>query len=155
MGVVLHRIALAGRGRRLLEEINSYRATLELDSLVEVEQLSEAEQVYRAPFRDANTTKLPEREVDKNYNYWESNTKGWNPCRSLGLRRGQENGRNIYTLIATVPEGNAELRTILEKSHVFDDKACTDIGIAVVTINEQMYWTCTTFHKRSSPSPQA
>ena len=44
--------------QRLLDEINSYRASIHLNSLEEVKQLSEAEQVWAEQFRAANTTVL-------------------------------------------------------------------------------------------------
>ena len=44
--------------QRLLKEINSYRASIHLNSLEEVKQLSEAEQVWAEQFRAANTTVL-------------------------------------------------------------------------------------------------
>ncbi len=48
--------------QRLLKEINSYRASLELDQLKEVEQLSAAEQELIEHFRAAGKTVLPESE---------------------------------------------------------------------------------------------
>lgn len=53
--------------QRLLKEINGYRATLDLDPLVEVKQLSEAEQVWAEQFRAANTTVLLSSETGATY----------------------------------------------------------------------------------------
>ena len=47
--------------QRLLDEINSYRASIQLAPLVEVKQLSDAEQVWAEQFRAAGKTELPER----------------------------------------------------------------------------------------------
>ena len=145
--------------KRLLEEINSYRATLELDPLVEVEQLSEAEQVYITPFRDANTTVLPERETYKAWNDWAGKTIDWTSCDDFGLDVTIVDDESVILLTAMVPpntpKGNADLQAALRSSGAFDTEDDTNIGIAVVTIKGQMYWSCCMFRKNSSPSPQA
>ena len=135
--------------QRLLKEINSYRATLELAPLVEVEQLSAAEQVWAEQFRAANTTVLPESETKEAYEKWESMTKGWTCCGDFGWGWDErEDGEPIDILSAKVPantpEGKAELWTALRGSDAFDNE-CKSIGIAVVTIDGQMYWTCDVF----------
>ena len=136
--------------QRLLKEINSYRATLELEPLVEVKQLSAAEQVWAEQFRAANTTVLPESETEETYQKWESMTADWTCCGDFGWGWDErEDGEPIDILSAKVPantpEGKAELWTALRGSDAFDDE-CKSIGIAVVTIDGQMYWTCTVFH---------
>ena len=56
---------------------------------------------------------------------------------------------NFYILSTKVPtntpEGKAELWATFKKADTFDDE-CKSIGIAVVTIDGQMYWTCDVFH---------
>ena len=146
--------------QRLLEEINSYRESIHLEPLVEVEQLSEAEQVYIAPFRTANTTVLPESETAKTYAKWQSLTRDWSYYDDFGWDWDiREDGERISFLTAEVPantpEGNADLQAALRSSGVFDAEDGTDIGIAVVTIKGQMYWSCCIFRKNASPSPQA
>ena len=145
--------------QRLLEEINSYRESIHLDPLDEVKELSDAEQVYISPFRDANTTVLPERETYKAWNDWSGKTIDWTSCDDFGLDVTIVDDESVILLTAMVPpntqKGNADLQAALRSSGAFDTEDGTSIGIAVVTINEQMYWTCTTFRKRSSPSPQA
>ena len=136
--------------QRLLKEINSYRATLELEPLVEVKELSAAEQVWAEQFRAANTTVLPESETEETYQKWESMTADWTCCGDFGWGWDErEDGEPIDILSAKVPantpEGKAELWTALRGSDAFDDE-CKSIGIAVVTIDGQMYWTCTVFH---------
>ena len=138
--------------QRLLKEINSYRASIHLEPLVEVEQLSEAEQVYIAPFRDANTTVLPESETAETYAKWQSLTRDWSYYDDFGWDWDiREDGERISFLTAEVPantpEGKAELWATLKKAGAFDDEDCTNIGIAVVTIKGQMYWSCCIFHK--------
>ena len=61
--------------QRLLDEINSYRASLELDQLKEVKQLSAAEQELIEHFRAAGKTVLPESEGDEVLDSWRSKTK--------------------------------------------------------------------------------
>ena len=122
--------------QRLLKEINSYRATLELDPLVEVEQLSAAERVWAEQFRTAGKTALL--------------SEGWTCCGDFGWGWDErEDGKFIDILSAKVPantpKGKAELWTALRGSDTFDDE-CKSIGIAVVTIDGQMYWTCDVFH---------
>ena len=63
--------------QRLLDEINSYRASIHLNSLEEVKQLSEAEQVWAEQFRAANTTVLLSSETGATYKKWESMTADW------------------------------------------------------------------------------
>ena len=145
--------------QRLLEEINSYRESIHLEPLVEVEQLSEAEQVYITPFRDANTTVLPERETYKAWNDWAGKTIDWTPCDDFGLDVTIVDDESVILLTAMVPpntpKGNADLQAALRSSGAFDTEDDTNIGIAVVTIKGQMYWSCCMFRKNSSPSPQA
>ena len=137
--------------QRLLEEINSYRTSHEpsLAPLVEVEKLSEAEQVYITPFRDANTTVLPERETYKAWNDWAGKTIDWTPCDDFGLNETIVDDESVILLTAMVPpntpKGNADLQAALRSSGKFDHDNCNSIGIAVVTIKGQMYWSCCTF----------
>ena len=136
--------------QRLLKEINSYRATLELDPLVEVEQLSAAEQVWAEQFRTAGKTALLSTETEQTYEKWESMTAGWTCCDDFGWGWDErEDGEQIDILSAKVPantpEGKAELWAAFKKADTFDDE-CKSIGIAVVTIDGQMYWTCDVFH---------
>ena len=136
--------------QRLLKEINSYRATLDLDPLVEVKQLSDAEQELTDHFRAAGKTMLPKSEADKAIDSWTSKTKGWYSDMDFGYDWVREDNESIYILNAKVPantpEGKAELLTTLKGSSVFNDKDYTSIGIAVVTIDGQMYWTCSVFY---------
>ena len=135
--------------QRLLEEINSYRASLEpsLAPLEEVEQLSKAEQVLANHFRAAGKTVLPDSETAGAYKNWESMTNNWSYYDDFGWEWGErEDGKRISFLTAEVPANKAELWTTLEKAGTFDDEACKYIGIAVVTIDEQMYWACTFFY---------
>ena len=134
----------------LLEEINNYRASLELDPLVEVEQLSKAEQKLANYFRAAGKTVLPDSETAETYKKWESLTKDWSYYDDFGWKWDErEDGERISSLTAEVPAdisaGKAELLAALKDSSVFNDRSCKYIGIAVVTIDGQMYWACTFF----------
>ena len=71
--------------QRLLEEINSYRASIHLDSLDEVEELSAAEQELTDHFRTAGKTVLPKSEADEALDGWDSATKGWSYYDDFGL----------------------------------------------------------------------
>ena len=132
--------------QRLLDEINSYRATLELDPLVEVKQLSDAEQELIDHFRAAGKTVLPESEADEALDDWGSKTKGWTSDMDFGYDWVREDNKWIYILDAMVPantpEGKAELWAALKGSGKFMGEDCKHIGIAVVTIDGQMYWSC-------------
>ena len=145
--------------QRLLKEINSYRASIHLDSLVEVKELSAAEQVWAEQFRAANTTVLPESETYKAWNDWAGKTIDWTPCDDFGLDETFVDDESVILLTAMVPpntpKGNADLQAALRSSGAFDTEDDTNIGIAVVTIKGQMYWSCCMFRKNSSPSPQA
>ena len=129
--------------QRLLEEINSYRASLDpsLAPLVEVEQLSAAEQALIASFRDAGKTKLSSSEGVEASKKWHSMTAGWEFCADFGLKP-EDGGFTILAakVPANTPEGKTELWTALRGSNTFDNEVCTSIGIAVVTIDGQMYW---------------
>ncbi|WP_270834275.1 hypothetical protein [Faecalibacterium prausnitzii] len=138
--------------KRLLKEINSYRASIHLDSLDEVEELSAAEQELIEHFRAAGKTVLPESEGDEALDRWESKTTDWSYCSDFGPGWGHDkDGKLIYILSANAkvpantPEGNAELRTTLGSSGDFNCKDCKSIGIAVVTIDGQMYWSCAVY----------
>ena len=136
--------------QRLLNEINSYRASIKLAPLVEVKELSAAEQVWAEQFRAANTTVLPESETKETYEKWESMTADWTHCDDFGWGLDvDESGAWVNILSAKVPantpEGKAELWTALRGSDAFDYE-CKSIGIAVVTIDGQMYWSCNVFH---------
>ena len=133
--------------QRLLKEINSYRATLELDPLVEVKQLSDAEQALIEPFRAAGKTELPSSEGVEASKKWLSMTADWTLCDDFGLRP-EVGGFTILSakVPANTPEGKTELWTALRGSNTFDNEVCTSIGIAVVTIDGQMYWTCGVFY---------
>lgn len=130
--------------QRLLDEINSYRASLELDPLKEVEQLSAAEQELTDHFRAAGKTVLPESEGDEVLNSWRSKTKDWSYCSGFGW--DWDHDENVYVLSAKVPantpEGKAELWAALKDCPAFNISNCKSIGIAVVTIKGQMYWSC-------------
>lgn len=135
--------------QRLLDEINSYRATLELDPLKEVEQLSEAEQELIEHFRAAGKTALPESEGDEALDRWESMTTDWSYCSDFGPGWGHDkDGKLIYILSANAkvpantPEGKTELLAALKDCPAFNISNCKSIGIAVVTIDGQMYWSC-------------
>ena len=146
--------------QRLLKEIKSYRASIHLDPLEEVKQLSDAEQELIEHFRAAGKTVLPESEGDEALDCWESMTEGWHSCGGLGaVWETDEDNKWIYILDAKVPantpEGKAELWAALKGSGKFMGEDCKHIGIAVVTIKGQMYWSCCMFRKNSSPSPQA
>ena len=130
--------------KRLLKEINSYRASIHLDSLDEVEELSAAEQELTDHFRAAGKTALPESEADEAIESWRSKTKDWTYCSEFGPDWDYD--ENFYILStkvpANTPEGKAELLKELKDSGTFDDDGCKHIGIAVVTIDGQMYWSC-------------
>ena len=130
--------------QRLLDEINSYRASIHLDPLKEVEQLSAAEQVWAEQFRAAGKTVLPWSEGNEAIESWRGKTTDWSYCGDFGW--DWDHDENVYVLSAKVPantpEGKAELRTTLGSSGDFNCKDCKSIGIAVVTIDGQMYWSC-------------
>ena len=137
--------------QRLLEEINSYRASIHLDPLEEVKQLSDVEQDLINHFRAAGKTVLPESEGDEALDRWESMTVGWDSCGSLGaVWKTDEDNKWIYILDAMVPantpEGKAELWAALKGSGKFMGEDCKHIGIAVVTIDGQMYWSCAVYY---------
>ena len=138
--------------QRLLDEINNYRASLDpsLAPLVEVKQLSDAEQELIEHFRTAGKTMLPKSEADKAIDSWTSKTKGWSSDMDFGYDWVREDNKWIYILDSMVPantpEGKAELLKELRDSGTFDDDGCKHIGIAVVTVNGQMYWTCTMYY---------
>ena len=129
--------------QRLLKEINSYRVSIHLDPLEEVKQLSDAEQELIEHFRAAGKTALPKSEADEALESWRSKTKDWTYCSEFGP--GWDHDENAYILSAKVPantpEGKAELWAAFKKADTFDDE-CKHIGIAVVTIDGQMYWSC-------------
>lgn len=130
--------------QRLLDEINSYRASIHLNSLEEVKQLSAAEQELIEHFRAAGKTVLPESEGDEVLDSWRSKTKDWSYCSGFGWDWDYD--ESVYILSAKVPantpEGKAELWAALKGSGKFMDEDCKHIGIAVVTIDGQMYWSC-------------
>ena len=138
--------------QRLLEEINSYRASLDpsLDPLVEVKKLSEAEQDLANYFRAAGKTALPKSEADEALDDWGSKTKGWTSDMDFGYDWVREDNKWIYILDAMVPantpEGKAELWAALKGSGKFMGEDCKHIGIAVVTIDGQMYWSCAVYY---------
>ena len=137
--------------QRLLEEINSYRASLDPSRapLVEVKQLSAAEQVWVEQFRTARKTVLTESETQETYWKWEDMTKDWTYYGSLGWGKGI--GEDDWTdyldakVPANTPAGKAELWAALKDHSVFNSSNCTSIGIAVVTIDGQIYWACTLY----------
>ena len=136
--------------QRLLDEINSYRATLDLEPLVEVKQLSDAEQELIEHFRAAGKTALPKSEADEALDDWGSATKGWTSDMDFGYDWVREDNKWIYILDAMVPantpEGKAELWAALKCSGKFMGEDCKHIGIAVVTIDGQMYWSCAVYY---------
>ena len=137
--------------QRLLDEINSYRTSIHLDPLKEVEQLSAADQELIEHFRAAGKTVLPESEGDEALDRWESMTVGWDSCGSLGaVWKTDEDNKWIYILDAMVPantpEGKTELLATLKDCPAFNISNCKSIGIGVVTIKGQMYWTCTMYY---------
>ena len=137
--------------QRLLEEINSYRASIHLDPLEEVKQLSDVEQDLINHFRAAGKTALPKSEADEALDDWSSATEGWSYYDDFGLELSTgESGEEIRFLStkvpANTPEGKAELWAALKGSGKFMGKACKHIGIAVVTIDGQMYWSCAVYY---------
>ena len=126
--------------QRLLGEINSYRASIQLAPLVEVKQ----------QFRAAGKTELPESETGEVFDRWYSMTNGWSSYDDFGwgLDRREDGKFDILSakVPANTPEGKAELLKELRDSGTFDYDGCKHVGIAVVTIDRQMYWTCTVFY---------
>ena len=77
-------------------------------------------------------------------------TGNWTRCGSLGWGMNKDaSGEWTVILFAKVPantpEGKAELSEALKVRPAFNSSACTRIGIAVVTIDGQMYWTCSVY----------
>ena len=136
--------------QRLFGEINSYRESIQLAPLDEVEQLSAAEQVWAEQFRAAGKTALPESETGEVFDRWCSMTNGWRSYADFGwgLDRREDGKFDILSakVPANTPEGKAELLKELRNSGTFDYDGCKHVGIAVVTIDRQMYWTCTVFY---------
>ena len=134
--------------QRLLKEINSYRTSIKFDPLEEVELLSEAEQELIEHFRAAGKNGLSEQERDEALDRWNDKTDGWSYCADFGWE--WDDNESIYFLSARVPantsKGKAELLTVLKGSSVFNDKDCKSIGIGVVTLNGQMYWSCAVYY---------
>ena len=134
----------------LLDEIKSYRTSIHLDPLKEVEQLSAADQELIEHFRAAGKTALPKSEADEALDDWGSKTKGWTSDMDFGYDWVREDNKWIYILDAMVPantpEGKAELWAALKGSGKFMDEDCKHIGIAVVTIDGQMYWSCAVYY---------
>ena len=135
----------------LLEEINSYRASLDpsLAPLVEEKQLSAAEQVWAEQFRTAGKTVLTESETQETYGKWEDMTKDWTWHGSLGWGYDDDWNDCLSAKVpANTPAGKAELWAALGVHPAFNRSDCTSIGIGVVTIDGQMYWICDVFsHK--------
>ena len=133
--------------QRLLDEINSYRASIHLDPLKEVEQLSAAEQELTDHFRAAGKTVLPWSEGKAALDHWNNKIEDWSYCGDFGW--DWDHDENVYILPtkvpANTPEGKAELSEAL-KHPAFNRSACTKIGIAVVTIDGQMYWSCAVYY---------
>ena len=139
--------------QRLLMEITSYRTTHDpiLAPLVEVEQLSKAEQIWVEQFRTADKTKLPRSKTAETYEEWKSMTENRTRCSSYGWGLSQDaSGELSDILFAKVPAntqtGKAELLATLNYHSAFKNSNCTSIGIAVVTIKGQMYWTCSVYY---------
>lgn len=130
--------------KRLLKEINSYRASIHLDSLKEVKQLSDVEQDLINHFRAAGKTALPKSEADEAIESWRSKTKDWSYCSEFGPDWDyDENAYILSTKVpANTPEGKTELLAALKDCPAFNISNCKSIGIAVVTIDGQMYWSC-------------
>lgn len=130
--------------KRLLKEINSYRASIHLDSLKEVKQLSDVEQELIEHFRAAGKTALPKSEADEAIESWRSKTKDWSYCSEFGPDWDyDENAYILSTKVpANTPEGKTELLAALKDCPAFNISNCKHIGIAVVTIDGQMYWSC-------------
>ena len=138
----------------LLEEINSYRASLHPSRapLEEVEKLSAAEQELIEHFRAAGKTVLPESKGDEALDGWGSMTEGWHSCGGLGaVWETDEDNKWIYILDSKVPantpKGKTELLAVLKDCPAFNTSNCKSIGIAVVTVKGQMYWSCTVFQE--------
>ena len=137
----------------LLDEINSYRASLDssLYPLVEVKQLSDAERIWVEQFRTAGKTKLPRSKTEETYTKWNSMTKTWTHCGSFGWGMSKDESGEWSDILsakvpANTPEGKAELLAALKDSNALNSSACTFIGIAVVTIDGQMYWSCNVYY---------
>mgnify|MGYP000763436767 CR=1 FL=1 len=130
--------------KRLLKEINSYRVSIHLDSLKEVKQLSDVEQDLIDHFRAAGKTALPKSEADEAIESWRSKTKDWSYCSEFGPDWDyDENAYILSTKVpANTPEGKTELLAALKDCPAFNISNCKHIGIAVVTIDGQMYWSC-------------
>ena len=131
--------------QRLLDEINSYRASIHLDPLVEVKQLSDAEQVWAEQFRVAGKTELPTSKMNETRQKWKSMTENWTRYDSFGRGMNQDASGELSDILfamvpANTPAGKAELLATLKVRPAFNNSACTSIGIAVVTIDGQMYW---------------
>ena len=138
--------------QRLLKEINSYRESIKLAPIVEVKERSDAEQELIDSFRAAGKTVLSESEGDEALARWRSKSEDWSCCGDFGSGWDEdEDGKFIYILSANAkvpantPEGKAELWATFEKSVDFNNGYCTSIGIGVVTIDGQMYWSCSMF----------
>ena len=77
-------------------------------------------------------------------------TGNWTRCDTFGLGMKKDaSGELIDILLAKVPANTPECKAELSEAlnhHAFNLSACTRIGIAVVTIDGQMYWTCSVYY---------
>ncbi len=137
--------------QRLLDEINSYRASLNssLHPLKEAKALSDAERIWVEQFRTAGKTRLPRSKTEETHTNWESMTKTWTHWDSFGWDTSKDESGEWNDILsakvpANTPEGKAELLAALKGCSAFSGDY-TFIGIAVVTIDGQMYWTCNVY----------
>ena len=93
-------------------------------------------------------TALPKSEADEAIESWRSKTKDWSYCSEFGPDWDyDENAYILSTKVpANTPEGKTELLAALKDCPAFNISNCKHIGIAVVTIDGQMYWSCCMYY---------
>ena len=129
--------------KQILDVLNEYRISNGANAVKEISELSNAEQFWVETFRKAGDYKVPTSEFNSVYS-WRSKTKDWSYCSGFGWDWDYD--ENVYVLSAKVPantpEGKTELLAALKDCPAFNISNCKSIGIAVVTIDGQMYWSC-------------
>ena len=127
--------------KQILAVLNEYRASNGAKAVDEIPELSKAEQFWVETFRKAGDYKVPTSEFNSVYQeYQKMIPSGWENGSYLGWDRSSF--PEYIALESTDPLDTAALMKRFAARRVVTDTSYTAVGIAVVTIDGQMYWSC-------------
>ena len=127
----------------ILNALNEYRTSNGVNEVVEIPELSNAEQFWVDTFRKAGDYKITTSEYNSvNPKYKGMIPSEWEPGCYFGWI---SESLMDYALETTDPSNTEALVQRFDTWSAFKNDRYTAVGIGVTTINGKIYWACTMY----------